>query len=169
MFFYRIVVLQPHGENRRKMNFVQNHLVQQLAYSCQGKSLWGTCVCAFVPKSFVTVSIDVWKRSLTSWWDAVCTPNEQGHHLAFASLYLYPSVSFSLFRGTRRSCLKQLANSFKRPFLMSYSCANTLFCDVAIAFEMLIDVWHGKLHNRFFDQISNRVGILINNKHEYIL
>lgn len=34
---------------------------------------------------------------------------------------------------------------------------------------MLIDVWHSKLHNRFLDQISNRVGILINNKHEYIL
>ncbi len=126
------------------------------------------------PKVSVTtkdfVSIDVWKRSLTSWWDAVCsTPNEQGHHLAFASLYLYPSVSSPLFRGSRRSCLKQLANSFKRPILMSYSCANTLFCGVVIAFEMLIDVWHSKLHNRFLDQISNRVGILINNKHEYIL
>lgn len=52
MFFYRIVVLQPHGEYRRKMNFVQSHLVQQLASSCQGEGLWGdkTCVCICTQK-----------------------------------------------------------------------------------------------------------------------
>lgn len=49
---YRIVVLQPHGEYRRKMNFVQSHLVQQLASSCQGEGLWGdkTCVCICTKK-----------------------------------------------------------------------------------------------------------------------
>ncbi len=119
-------------------------------------------VCAFVPKSFCNDERHCVYRRLEKVIDFMmgrCLyTNEQGHpYTRHLHLYICIHRLLLLCLGSRRSCLKQCANSFKRPFLMSYSCANTLFCGVAIAFEMLIDVWHVKLHNRFLDQISNRV------------